>query len=417
MKRKFLRTVFLRPRRALLLGAVMAMAGAAPVQSMETHGLLSFEDYHINDSSAQDINLFTTRLKLDLDKLNSANTLSFHFDGRQRVRLAGDYSSSIPDTRVETLDMEYSGGNYFIGAGRLRPKEFPVEHVDGVNLVLKRKDRGIGTFAGLKPDPYTESFNSSFATAGLYGYYNNENLNANLGFVHDTYKLKTDRQYFYSQATYVNAKGITLLGTTTLDLDKSDGSLSLTNTIAELSYRPDGRKGVIVGYNQFKAYRYYESLTYEFVDSRQKGYYIGGNYRLFEKLNLYGRLELQIRDYPSIEDRYRHAYIYRTGFNIDNLARNVNMDFNFTLEDSYGSKHNYYRLEFSRLNWDILQVNVSGNYRQNQYGTVNSDNVWGVGFSGALYLKKKWTLLFSYDREQGRQYTTNILMSRIGFRF
>lgn len=406
-----------RSIRAVIL---LFTLSAADALCFEQHGMVTVEDYYTNDSSsAYDVNLLTTRVRLDLTKLNESGTLSFHFDGRERTRLGGgDYSSSIPAARIETLDLEYSGKSVWFSTGRLRPKEFPMERVDGVDFGVRASNYGLGVFAGIRPNPYSDSLNSSFTVAGTYVYYRKETLNASLAFAHDAYEGATDREYVYSQVTYFPTGGVMFLGMLTADIDQLGSGVNITNGIFELSYRPDGRKGIAAGFNEFRATRYYRSINYDFVDSGQKAFYISGNYRALDKLNLYGRVERQARDYPSLTGEFKHAYAYTAGVNADNLGSSgVNMDLSWTLNDSFDSRHNYYRVDFSRMSWEVLQVNVTGTYRQNQYGYINSDNVWSLGASGMLFIGKRWTVYLSLDHEDGREYTSNYVLSRLSFKF
>src|SRR3990172_8215858 len=90
---------------------ILILAVAASSFAIEYHGLVSVDDYYSDDSSsAYKFNILTTRLRLDVDKLNQAGTLSFHFDGRERNNLGSkDYSSSIKNERIDTISLEYLG--------------------------------------------------------------------------------------------------------------------------------------------------------------------------------------------------------------------------------------------------------------------------------------------------------------------
>lgn len=404
------------PALALLLFAAnVAMA-------VEEHGMIAVEDYYFKDStSVYSQHILNTRLRLDVTKLNDSGTLAFHFDGRERNNLGSKYyNSAQKNERIDILNFDYTGEKLYLAAGRLWPKDLPIEVVDGINVFYQNsKELGFGFFGGAKPDPFTQAFNGSFTTAGAYTTYRSEALSSSLAYAHNGYKGGTDRQYVYGQATVNPSRQVTVFATATGDINPKKNNIRLTNGIVDLTWRPDYTKSLTIGYYQFRAFKLFRSMAFNIDDSRQHTYYAGGNYRLLERVNLYARVERQYRNYQSITQEFKSATTYRAGVNVNNIMdTGVNMDTNVAVTQGFGSKHNTYYAEFNRMNWEVLQLVVSGTYMQNQYTYTNDiDNIWLAGVSGNLYLYRSLSLSLSYDREQGRHYTTDRISTRLSLKF
>lgn len=392
------------------------------VLGAEYHGLISMENYYSKDSnSSHDFDFLTTRARLDITKLNQAGDLSLHFDGRERNNLGpNDYSHNIRNERIDTLNLEYTGiERFYISAGRLWPKESPTERVDGVNLVYQKAALGIGVFGGFKPDPYTEDFNTDFTSAGGYLFYQKENLMATLSLTQNNYKGGIDRQYVYAQSSYSPISEIRLYGSVTADKNQITNDIDLTNVIAEVSLRPDFRKGITFGYNQFQPYQLYSSMTFTMIKSLQQSYYVSGDYRFMDRYTLYGRYERQTMEYQTFVPEVRNSDSYQIGFRNDNLMNSdISTDMRALYVLSYSSSYTAYNIEASRLFWQKLQMVINGSYRQNTYEIINySDETIGYGVSGYLALGRKWNISVSYDGIQAKDYSTNTVMSRVSFRF
>lgn len=388
----------------------------------EYHGLVSMENYYSRDSSsAYDFNFLTTRTRLDVTKMNEAGSLSLHFDGRERNNLGSkDYSSNIKSERIDTLNLEYTGIERFsLLVGRLWPKESPTERVDGVNIVYQKTGLGAGIFGGLKPDPYTEEINSDFTSGGAYLFYRKEGLLANVALTHNGHKGATDRQYLYAQTSYSPVREIRVYGSVTADKNQETNDMDLTNAIAEVSLRPDFRRGVSIGYNQFQPYRLYSSMEFSIVQSRQQSYYISGDYRLFDRYTLYGRYERQMLEYQAFVPEARSSDIYHAGFRNDNLmGSDISTDIRGTFSNGYSSSYNSYSIEASRLFLEKLQIVLNGSYMQNRYELTDyTDDITSYGIAGYLALSRKWNISVSYDGVQARDYSTNTVTSRISARF
>lgn len=398
----------------LLFGLFTSNAGAA-----DTNGLVSVEDFYYKDSRSFVQHLLTTRLRLDLTKLNDSGTLAFHFDGRDRVRFGSKTTTSTSkNERIDTAYIENNGKSFYLAAGRLLPRELYVERVDGVNIVYQGAgNAGVGVFGGLRPDPYTDAFNRKFTAAGLYGYYRNSIVSGNLAYVYNGFKGATDRQYIYGQTTVYPTSTVSAYATATADINPNNRKIQLVNGIVELSWRPDFNTGISVGYNNFRSIRFYKSMLFAVDDSRQQAYYINANYRIYGRYNVYGRVERQHR-FSSVDSSSQNFNSYRAGLNVDNIYDSgVSFDVNASTSNGFGSKHNTYSVEISRLNWEVLQVVLNASYLQNWYGFINSDNILAYGVSGYLFVKKKWSFSLSFDREQGKDSVTNRLMTRVSFTF
>jgi len=388
----------------------------------EYKGLISVDDYYSNDSgSSYDFHLLTTRIRLDAQKLNKAGNLSFHFEGRERNSLGSqDYSSSIRNERIDTMNIEYSRNgktDYLIG--RLWPKELYAERIDGINIVRHRSDSGFGLFAGLKPDPYTQGFNSNYSAAGVYYYRHKKNSNANFAFIHNGYKGKADRQYLYGQTSYYLSDKISLYGTMTADVDQTTKNLDITNAIVEISYRPDYRKGIAIGYSNFRAIRFYESMDFIIDTSTQQSYYIRGDYRLSDKYSIYGRYDLQTLYYNSFEAELNSSSTYQIGIRNDDLLNShISMDLNTTIADSYGSSYNNYEIQFSRFFNDALQLTLHSAYTRSMSDIVDyTDNILTYDLSGHYTFNRMWSASVSYQGLSAKDYETETIISRISYKF
>lgn len=398
------------------------LMSSGTVYGAEYHGLISFEDYYSNDSSsAYDFNFLTTRIRLDADKLNSAGNLSFHFDGRERMNFGSkDYNRNIKNERIDTMNLEYTGIKpLYLAVGRLWPRELFIERVDGVNLVSQWKNLGAGFFGGTKPDPYTEALNSDFTAAGGYLFYRKEELFANLAYTYNGYKGRTDREYIYGQSSFSPLKQVRLYGSMTVDIKQFEESVGLTNAVAEITYRPDYRKGVSIGYNQFRAYKLYRSMDFAIDESLQQLYYINGDYRLNDRYTLYGRYELQTLHYNAFEKEQRNSNIYQIGFRNDNLLnQHIRLDANLTLADSFSSSYNTYNFHLSRFFGDIFQLSFNSSCMEGKYDLSGyRDNIFSYNISGYLTLNRRWNLSLSLDGRDAKDSYTNTLLSRISYSF
>lgn len=384
---------------------------------METNGVFAVEDFYYKSSNLPTQNLLTTRLRLDLTKMNDSGTLAFHFDARDRLGSRAP-TSTTENLRIDTAFIENNGTHYYLAAGRLLPKGLYVESVDGVNAVYQfYPDTGVGVFGGLRPDPYSFAFNTDFTTGGVYGYYRNATMSGSLAYVYNGYKGGTDRQYIYGQASYNPTQTISIFTTATADINPTGAKPKLVNGIAEVSWRPDFNTGITVGVNTFSSIKFYKSMVYAVDDSRQHSYYLNANYRIYGKYNVYGRVERQHRS-ASAGVAAQDINSFRAGFNTDNiLDSGVSMDINASTSNGYGSTHNTYAMELSRLNWEVFQVVFNASYMQNIYSTTGNDNIIAYGMSGYLYLKKKWTISLAMDREQGKDTVTTRIMSRVALKF
>lgn len=388
----------------------------------EYHGLFSVEDYYADDSSsAYDYNILTTRLKLDIAKLDETGALSLHFDGRERNNLgSSDYSSNIKNERIDTLNLEYTGiKRFYLSVGRLWPRESPTERVDGVNLVYQKTGLGIGMFGGLRPVPSTEEFNTDYTSAGGYLFYRKENLLANLALTHNGYKGGTDRQYIYGQTSYSPTREVRLYGSFTADKNQITNGLDLTNAIAEISLMSDSRRGIAVGYSQFRSFQYYKSTDIQQTDSEQQAYYVRGDYHFLDRYTIYGKYERQTQDYQEYTPKKRNSDIYLVGLRNDNLmGSDISSDIRATISDGYSSNYSSYSIEASRLFMEKLQVVVNGSYMQNTYDLTDyTGDTSSYGIAGYLALSRKWNVSVSYEGTQAGDYATNTVLSRVSARF
>lgn len=386
----------------------------------EQHGFVSVEDYYSNYSnSLYTQHLLTTRMRLDVSKLNSSGGMSFHFDGRDRLSLGSDaYGGSGKELRIDTLNFEYSPGRIYLAAGRLWPKDIALERIDGVNMAYQSHGLGAGAFAGAHPDPYTEGFSTDRGAAGAYAFIRRDKGSADLAFTHNSYKGGTDRQYMFGQVSYSLPHQLLFYGTATADIDQHTNKPGLTSGIMELTYRPDFARSITAGYNQFSSVRLYKSMD-SFMDSRQTAYYLSGNYRFREKYGLYGRVERQTGVFPSTGLQPTKSIGFRAGLSVEDvLGTGFNSDASMSRTDGDGFKLSAYRVEVSRMFRDYIQLMLNGSYSQSDYpATGYGSDVWTYGAFTYLRFAKVWVVYLSYEREQGSDYSADRVMSSVSFKF
>ena len=406
-------------KRKLGLLTILAMAlpvvigGAA--DAAQLNGTVSLEDYYSGDTASGSRHAMTGRLRLDLTKVGSSEKFAFHFDARQRLDLSGESSTSSKEGRIDQAQLEYAGTSLYLSIGRLWPKDMPIEVVDGVNAFYHGPKTGVGVYAGLRPNPYSQSTTADFTSAGLYLSHAGEKLTAGAAFVHNGYKGDTDRQYFYGYGTWTPIPSLFALGNITADMSPS-GEIDLTNLIAELTWRPDEVKSFTFGYNQFRAFKYYASTLFADInDSRQDAWYFGATYRLAQKYTVYGRVETQKRHFPAVESGQNDMLSYRAGVSGDNLFNTgVFLNLSASITDSYDSEYKSYSFDMSRMLGESFQLMVNGAYTENVYGAASSAEV--TSFGGSLfYMARRWNMSLGLDREQGADYTTSRILTRVSF--
>lgn len=388
---------------------------AAPSVAAELGGAILFEDFYSSDSGAGSRHMVSGRLRLDVEKFGSSKKFAFHFDGRQRYDLSGTSSTSSKEGRIDMASLEYNGTSLYLSVGRLWPKDMPIEVVDGINAAYQGKNNGAGVFAGFRPNPYSQSTTADFTSAGLYATHTSEKVTAAAAFVHNGYKGATDRQYFYGYGTWTPRPSLFAYGNVTADLSPA-GKLSLTNLIAELTWRPDDIKSFTFGYNQFRAFKFYASTLFADIDdSRQDAWYLGATYRVTPRYMVYGRVEMQKRYFPSLESNQNDMLSYRAGVTGDDvLGTGVTLNLSASITDGYGSEYTAYSFDASRMLGESVQVVVNGSYTQNVYGSSEPGESINIGGS-VYYMARRYNLSLTADREQGNDYTSDRLLTRVSF--
>lgn len=406
-------------KRKLGLLAILAMALPAVqtngAEAAQLNGNVSLEDYYSSDTASGSRHALTSRLRFDLTKVGPSEKLAFHFDARQRFDLSGESSTSSKEGRIDQAQLEYAGTSLYLSIGRLWPKDMPIEVVDGINAVYNWGKTGAGVYVGYRPNPYTQSTTSEFTSVGFYLTHASDKLNAGAAVVENDYYGAADRQYFYGYATWTPLPSLFALGNITVDMS-NNGDLSLTNLITELTWRPDDVKSFTLGYNQFRAFKYQaSSLFADIDDSRQDGWYLGATYRLAQKYTVYGRVEMQKRFFPATESGQNDMLSYRAGVSGDNLFNTgVFLNLSASITDSYGSEYKAYSFDMSRMLGESFQLMVNGAYTENVYGAASVAEVTSFG-SSLFYMARRWNMSFGFDREQGGDYTTSRILTRVSF--
>jgi hypothetical protein len=408
-------------KKNLRLLALLAMAlpvfTAGPTDAAQVRGSVSLEDYYSGDSAAGTRHSMSSRLRLDLTKLDSAGKFAFHFDGRQRFDLSGESGTSSKEGRIDQVNLDYTGTSLYLSIGRIWPKDMPIEVIDGINAVYQSpgSKTGVGVFAGLKPNPYSQSTTADYTAAGAYITHAGEKLNGGAAYVYNGFKGDVDRQYLYGYATYTPRPWLFAFGNVTADLSPS-GTMSLTNLITELTWRPDDIKSFTVGYNQFRAFKYYASTLFADIDdSRQDAFYLSANYRLAPQYMVYGRVETQKRYFPALVSGQNNMLSYRAGISGDNMFNTgVAVNVSASVTDSFGSQYTAYNIDMSRMLGDSFQVMLNGAYSQSVFGSTSSGSVMNLGGS-VFYMARRWNFSLSLDTEHGDDYTNNRLLTRVSF--
>jgi len=404
----------------LLLGLIIPDRDSVAV---DYRGLASIENYYTRDSSpSQDLDFLTMNLRFDAVKLDDSGRLSIHFAGRERLRLStNDYNDKIHPERLDTLNVEYSGlaDHWDFVVGRLKPKEFPLETVDGANIVFHTATTGIGLFGGLKPDPYTFVFTPDYPSEGAYLYYRTQNLSANLAFTHQEYQGQTDREYFYSYAQYYPFRSVSFYGAATIDIPPAGQNLRLTNAVGEITLRPVEWTSLTLGYNQFRAVQLFHSMDFLINTDRQQSYYARGDFRIYGQNVLFGRYERQVRDYFSVESPQRYADTYQGGLRNASLwGSGLNLSGSAARTRGFGYASTSYELNLSRLNWDVLDLSLNGSKIQTAYDlTDGTDRIWTYGASIYYYLSREWNIGVTYQEYRTADYKTESIFTRLTYRF
>ncbi len=399
------------------------LSGVGPISDKaELHGRLSVDDNYSSESSSTfSRNYLSTRLRLDATKLNDAGTLSMHFGGRYRTQLSGqEYSSLVKSWQVDTFYMEYAPvkERLYLRVGRLTPKEGVGENVDGVNVLLKRKNYGVGAFAGTKPDPFTGGFNSDFISSGAYAYYRRDQLFSNISFVNNTFKGGVDRQYLSGNISFTPVKNARVFGAFTSDINQDSGGMDFTNGFVELSYRPNYKSSVAVGAREFRAIRLYESMDFTISTSRQTSFYVRGNYRLLKKYSVTGKVETRtLADDGMLGDRDTQTYMLAVSDgNI--LGSGVSGNFSTTYSDGYNSTYTLYDVRLMKELVEKVELTLNGSVMDNEYG-LTGENDTTLRYGASLHLRpgRSWDISLSYDGTTRDDYTTTNVNSRVSYRF
>lgn len=389
---------------------------AAPAAAAQLGGSISLEDFYSNDSLSGSRHSMTGRVRLDMTKLGTGGKLGFHIDGRQRIDLAGESSSTSKEGRIDLAHLEYAGESLYLSVGRLWPKDMPIEVVDGLNVVYQRSKTSVGAFVGMRPNPYSQSTTSEFLTSGLYTTYASDTVNGGVAFVANWYQGYVDRQYFYGYGTWTPRPTLFAFGNVTADLSPETGKLSLTNLITELTWRPDEIKSFTVGYNQFRAFKFYASNLYgDIDDSKQDGWYLGATYRVTPQYMVFGRVETQKRYFPDLQAGQSDMLSYRIGVSGDNMfGQGVTVNASASISDSFGTEYTAYSVDASRMFGESIQLMVNSAYSESVYGSTSNGEVLSFGGS-VFYMARKWNFSLTLDRETGQDYSTNRLLTRLTF--
>ncbi|MBE9505142.1 MAG: hypothetical protein IME96_13310, partial [Proteobacteria bacterium] len=356
------------------------------------------------------------------NKFNTSQSLSFHIDASVKKKLEGDnYHSSIKDDRINLFNLEYTNPSeqVYMSVGRLWPKELSLERVDGINLAYKRNSFGIGFFGGLKPDPYTEEVNSDYKTGGLYFFYKDKALSANLAAVNNNFKGETDRQYLYGSLSYFPIGKVRFYSSVTLDLDQETDDIELTNGLLEFTFRPDFKKSITVGYNQFQAYQLFESMDYKIDRGHHQSYYVRGSYLIRDRYTLYGRYQLQNLHYDSNQLDTEKSHLYQIGMRNNKLfGSDINLDINSVISDRESSKYSTYSMEISKFFKEKFQLVLNGSSLRTEFKKFDEtdDNIT-YSAAGYLNFNKNWILSLYFEKVKAENYTTDSMISRITYKF
>jgi len=307
---------------------IVLLIGCMPLCAiaMDLKGGASFSYFNQNDdASPLDFSIFRARVNCDISNFYGENKI-LHLDADSRQSgSTSDFNTGIPDTRLRNVNLEikqaFSNTDIFIG--RQYINQLPGARVDGLHAKYFLKNQtGIGIFAGLQPDPFTDDLGGDFSIAGAYVFHRKDGLGFSGGVATSLFKGKEDSTWLYGQGDYRISPTANAYLSLRADREIKGGSgFRITNLTGSVNQRI-GRKGRIgLSYSQSRAIQLAESMNYNPLSNLYRSFRLTASYRLFRSTFLRGSADFRSRDRDS-----KSASIFMGGIRQTNLLRYFYLD-------------------------------------------------------------------------------------------
>jgi hypothetical protein len=313
-----------------VLAALAVTVGGAPARAeIDDHGRFAIGHIDINDASpAGDFSASTLYYRYIASGLMDNDNLSFNLDGTTRYSNR-DYNSNIPAGRMNlaNLKLKKALGSFDVTVGRSFVEEFVSESVDGVDVkTWLTPNTGFGVFAGARPDPYTDKFNSDYNAFGSYAFTKSEDIGASAGYAYDTYKGSKDRERL-NGALYLMPSMENLHVQASVDMDNFNEDTAenttgkkgwdLTNLLLHTNWRPVKAISLSGTFTEFRAINREASHLEQNIEMLEEKYTVariraeGG---VWKALYVYGGMDQRNRQTDSKNASQMYAGVRDANF-------------------------------------------------------------------------------------------------------
>jgi len=358
---------------AAFLAVVMA---AAPASAVKMRGGLAGSFYnHDDDISAHDRNVSRFKIRLDVEDFMAYDS-EFHLRVYSRSTSGSDYNDKIPSQRIDRAEFSMSrvGGFMDLSLGRINVTDMFSTRVDGANAEFRLGSSfGLGAFAGMTPDPFSDQFSGSYSTFGAYLFNRTDYSRFSLGYV-STAKGGPDSSYlngmYFSSSKYWN-----WIANLRMDENKDEGKWEITEALVNGIYRPSRKFKVSFSLDEYRAIRLYDTMDYDVNYEKQRSFRVNANLFILSHSLLYVRADARHRDIDSAT-----ASLSSVGFNQSELFNILFFDTSFSSINYFNTESTrfnfrtgaefkpYWRAEFELMSITTLQVGQSNEMSQFVYG-------------------------------------------------
>lgn len=314
--------------RALALGLALSTAQAAPV---EVDGRLSLRsvysadapnnpDTFINfletDARARGLTSADTRLVLDATFiLDVTESTERRFGETERLDQIRNLYAEQPDI----------GGRLTARVGRRIIREAGNAWVDGVDLVLKLGDAGVGVYGGLGPDPFDRAFTTTFQALGAYATYHRAGFTTS-GAVNAVLRdAEADRQFLFHRLHWKLTEGLFISSYLVLDFVDTAEPTTLLGTI---DYSPTRALNFALNLSRYSIEQYRDQTVYRNIIEPNQALLLGNE--VIDLVYNRARFSASVRvydsayHYQSVEYKQRsqddkEAWLYTIGIRDENL--------------------------------------------------------------------------------------------------
>jgi hypothetical protein len=443
MKFRIAVTALLVSCLAFPLSSPIAAAATAPREPSLYHGRFAAGFYSVDDDAdAGDVTAFHLYYRVIGEQLIGYENISFNVDGRLRGSDA-DYNDEAPTNRLLMANVTLKDlfkGHVDIIVGRTFIKEFVSQNVDGADVRFKiNRSNGVGFFGGLRPNPYDDSFDFDFQTAGAYLFAGSNDMSLSGGYSVDLWKGDKDRER-------ANA-ALTLLPSTqwfhfnaSMDLDndfdvhEGEGGpegWEMTNLLLDGNFRPSDLLVFSFSFNSFRAINREASFEHVVGDHvlSEENYYIGrfsAEIRPIKKLAVYGGADVRHRD----EDG-QDAFQFYGGIRAVNLIQDLRLDLRYSNLDWFTATVSVFKgsvgYRIAEIDFDAAVTYMLNSQEENDVDL--SQMIYDFSVNWWLTKKIYLTGSFSYSAEEyidldvayasryDNAYSTTAIYFQAGYRF